>query len=72
MKLRHGIGLPTTCDYQHCGEKWFNVRAVLAQSYFALPVLHNILHHLFHGNLPFYLFDYFVSGNNKYNKLWLW
>ena len=41
MKYRHGIGFPTTCVYQHCGEKeGFNVRYVFDQSYFELPVLH--------------------------------
>ena len=28
----------------------FNVRAMFAQSYFALPILHNILHHFLLGN----------------------
>ena len=28
-------------------KKGFNVRAMFAQSYFALPVLHNVLHHFF-------------------------
>ena len=48
VKSRHGIVIPKTCGYQYCGEKTgFNVRAMLAQSYFALPVLHNILHSFF-------------------------
>ena len=45
----HGIGLPTTCGYNDCGEKnSFNFRAMFAQSYFALPVLHGILNHFLH------------------------
>ena len=48
VKCRHGIGIPTTCVYQNYGDKTdFNVRAMFYQSYFSLPVLHNILHHFF-------------------------
>ena len=33
VKYIHGIGLPTTCKYQHYGEKTgFNVRYMFAQS----------------------------------------
>ena len=50
VKSRCGIGIPTTCGYQHCGEKTgFNVRSMFAQCYFALPVLNNILHIFLHG-----------------------
>ena len=45
VKFRHGLGIPKTCGYQYCGEKTgFDFRAMLAQYYFALPVLHNILY----------------------------
>ena len=48
VKSRYGIVTPTTYGYQHCVEKTgFNVRAMFAQSYLALPVLNNILHHFF-------------------------
>ena len=43
-KSIHWIGLPTSYCYQNCGEKQvFYVRAMFAKSYFAQPLLHNIL-----------------------------
>ena len=51
MKSRHGIGLPTSCGYQHCDKKTdFNARDMFAQSWFALPVLHKYLHLFFPGD----------------------
>ena len=47
VKYRHGIGIPTTCGYHYCGKKGFNVIAMFDQTYFALPVNHSTLHHLF-------------------------
>ena len=47
IKLRHGIGLPTTCGYHHCEKEGLDVRALFDKSYFALPVNHNTLHHFF-------------------------
>ena len=45
IKYLYSIGIPPTCGYQHCGKKsGFIVRDMFDQSYFALPVLHNILH----------------------------
>ena len=60
VKFIHYIGLPTTCGYQYCGDKTgFNVRAMFDQYYFALPVLHNIVHIFFCMSiLPFYMFAY--------------
>ena len=39
VKSRHGIELPTKCGCQNF--------AMFVQSYFALPVLNNILQHIF-------------------------
>ena len=45
---RNGIVPPTTFGFQHFSQKTgFGVRAIIDQSYFALPVLHKISHHLF-------------------------
>ena len=57
VKYRHVIGTPATCGYQHFFEKsGFNDRAIFAQSYFVLPVLHNILHH--YSQWMFYHFTF--------------
>ena len=48
FKSRRGIRLPTICEDQNCGkETGFCGRAMFVQYNFALPVLHNILHHFF-------------------------
>ena len=48
VKSRNIILLSTTCGYQHYTKKTgFDVRDKFSQYYFASPVLHNILHHLF-------------------------
>ena len=52
VKYRHGIRIPTACGYHICGGKnGFNVKYMFAQSYFALPVIHSILHHFLLGIL---------------------
>ena len=48
VESRHGIVIPSTCVYKRFGEKkYFNVRSIFYQSYFVLPVQHNILNHFF-------------------------
>ena len=74
MKSRNGFGLPKYFGYHSYGKKKFYFRAMFAQSYFALPVNHNTLHHCFA-----WTFDHFTSlpilegaiirkSNYEYNK----
>ena len=69
-KLRHGLGLPTTCGFHNCcGKTGFNIRAIFDQSYFALTVLNNILHHFSLGCFIISLVCLFCKTNFHYDKI---
>jgi hypothetical protein len=48
IKTRFGIGVPTTCTYQYCGDTLnLNIAAMFVQLIFAFDLLHNSVHHFF-------------------------
>ena len=57
VKSMHKIVLPTTCLYQHCGGAMFD------QSYFVVPVLHNILHIIFACKFYHFTCSHILEGD---------
>ena len=48
IKTQFGIGVPTTCAYQYCGDTSnTNIEAIFVQLIFAFDILYNSVHHFF-------------------------
>ena len=48
VKRHFGIGVPTTCAYQYCGDTSnLNIAAMFVQLIFAFDLLHNSVHYFF-------------------------
>ena len=48
INAQFGIGVPTTCAYQYCGDTFnINIEAMFVQLIFSFDILHNSVHHFF-------------------------
>ena len=48
IKTQFGIGVPTTCTYQNCGDTLnLNIAAMVVQLIFGFYLLHNSVYHFF-------------------------
>ena len=53
IQARYGIGIPTTCGYQYCGDTTdMHIEAMFAVLIFAQDIVHNSVHHFLAWTFP--------------------